>query len=260
MIIFDGVNNNKGTREGGKWVEKSAILHVSGLMPVTDGSDVLLASAWAEIQTAGYGYGSVHPDYSGLYLLEPLEFSATSKTSVDVDVTYRRQQYTESSYVNVRGGVSVVSEKTNKDKTGSVITVSYKENSTAAAVNQVGMVDVMIPAFALEFSKTQTANPVSTCLGKIGRVNSDTFQGAGAGYWLCADASFSTADGGSTWDVSFKFIYSNKKWQQTVYYVGETGRPPRDWNEDYNSNCVKEVEVYGEAVFGTLGLPVATSL
>lgn len=246
---------SKGHLDKHGWAEKQAVLRVTNLSR-TLGQDDLCYNAVLAIDNAGYTYGSQHPDISTLYMLGQRSCKVVTSSSVDVEVTYRRMDSTHPNYVDIRGDNVLVQERTNKDKDGNDIVLEWKPEAGRTAKTQTGMVDIWLPSQSLEFGRTLDVNPASVSKSLVGKLNSDPFQGDAAGHWLCMGFPFSSSDSGLHWEASVKFVRNENQWKQTIYYILESGRPPANYDAAYNAGkSVKQVEVYGEADFGVLGLP-----
>ncbi len=255
------VDGNTGRLDKSGWAEKQSIIRVSGLAHAL-GQDDLLINAIAAANAAGYTYGSEHPQLTRLYLLGDRTPKVLSSTSAEIEVLYRRNDVAYPSaainpdYVNVRGGVALVTEKTNLDSNGNPIITSWKAAANADAIPQAGFVDVQTPCPTLEFSKLLTVCPIQYALGIVGCTNHGLFQGYAAGFWLCTGADYATKDSGQTWETTFRFTWNAKQWKQTVYYQIDTGKPPPNWNADYNQgNTLQVIQVYADSDFDLLGLP-----
>jgi len=251
---------SKGHLDRFGWAEKQALLKVTGLA-FASGKDDLCYKAILAIEDAGYTYGSVHPTIDTLYMLGPRTCRVISSGVVDVEVTYRRKEKSDPNYIDVRGDIVLVSERTNQDKDGNDIVLEWKPEAARTARTQTGMVDVLLPALSLEFSQTLQTNPAPVARGIVGYLNGDEFQGDPPGTWLCMGCPFHSPDGGANWETSFKFAHRGDGWKQTVYYILESGRPPANYNADYNAGkTVKTIEVYGETDYAKLGLPDVMSV
>lgn len=246
---------SKGHLDKYGWVEKQALLRVTGLTHAS-GHDDLCVHAIQALNAAGYEYGQVHPDVDTLFLLGQLSTRVVTSSSVDVEVTYRRMDKTHPDYVDIRGDIVLVQERTNRDKDGNDIVLEWKPEAGRTAKTQTGVVDIWLPSQSLEFGRTLDVNPASLSKTLVGWLNSDPFQGDAAGFWLCMGFSFSSSDSGLHWETSVKFVRNANQWKQTIYYILESGRPPANYDADYNAGkAVKQVEVYGETNFAVLGLP-----
>jgi len=258
-VMFGLKIGSKGHLDRYGWAEKQALLKVTGLGFVS-GKDDLCYKAVLAIDAAGYTYGSVHPTVDTLFMLGPRTCRVISSSAVDVEVTYRRKEKADPDYVDIRGDIVLVQERTNKDKDGNDIVLEWKPEAARTAKTQTGMIDRWLPSMSLEFSKTIETNPAPVAKTLVGFLNGGTFQGDEPGQWLCMGCPFHSPDGGVHWETSFKFAHNDYGWKQTVYYILDSGRPPANYNAAYNEGkTVKTIEVYGEADFDQLGLPNAMS-
>ncbi len=263
-IIRDGetrvfaqlLDGNRGRMSGNDWVEKEQILVLSNLER-TVGTDDLLEVAARAAEIAGFVDGEAHPDYPGIFLQGDRDFTAVNSHTVQVALNYsRRTVRLDPTYTGIRIDAVTVSERTNEDLNGNEIYTEWQRNADADAIQQIGTVEKWLPSLSLEFSKSGWDCPLATAQQILGYTNADTFQGSPAGYWLCMAFPANSPDSGRKWEWSIKFVWSSQQWQQKIYYVGENGKPPANWNAAYNAGkTVKAVQVYGRTNFGFLRLP-----
>ncbi len=254
------IQGSAGRRDQYGWAEKSALIVVDGLAR-TLGNDDLVATAWSAAVKAGYDYGVPHPEIPELYLLGELSLNVVASDRVEIACTYKRSSAEEDpDYVGIRGDIVLVQEQTHKDRDGVDLFTKYKRDAASNFKIQLGRVDIWQPCRTLEFSKTLTVSPVPYAETLVGHTNAAAFQGMVAHHWLCMGCTFNSPDTGKTWETAFKFAGHWNSWKYIIYYLLDGGKTPGNYNADYQyGQCVRTIEVYGDADFASLGLPDVSS-
>jgi hypothetical protein len=254
-VRFGLIEGAGGNLDNYGWQDKKALLKVEGVTHVS-GKDDLAINAILAIDAAGYTYGSTHPVIDTLFMLGPRVCTVVGKRAVDIEVTYRRKNKTDPNYIEHTGETVLVQERTNLDAAGDDIVLEWKPESGRDAQKQSGLIDKWLPSTSLEFSQTILTNPAPVARRIVGFANKDNFQGDEPGSWLCFGCGFGSPDGGVHHATTMKFVRNAKLWKQTLYYICENGRPPANFNAEYNAGkAVQEIEVYGKVNFGDLNLP-----
>lgn len=206
--------------------------------------------------------GDQHPDYSAFY--------CHNKTQEVLEpTTYRiKCEYKDSNnYRNVDSGsqvsigATVQTQRTNKDKDGSVIQVGSLDpdadpkpvETKTTKYKQGAMVDKQVPVLALNYSRLETSDPTSTIKSYVGKRNSGSFNGFAAKELLCTRITARSNDGGNTYEMEYEFQYDPNKWDATVTYIDpETGVPPQAVSGV--TNGIETFEIYDTADYDTLDL------
>ena len=226
----------------------------------------------AAISQVGIGIGTRHPDFP---IYTCIDISAQSAGPNEVEITYTWEYRFPEIRYEISG--NIISEQTNIDADGNVITssytypASYTENPELAGEEFTTsiLVDAYVPETVISITRQEYIPPVTGLAliekSKIftGTVNTGGWLGmaAYAHTWLCTGISGSSQDNGITYSVRYTFAHRRERltrsggvtriiggWDKEVVFIDpRTDQPPEDaTSETYN--------VYPEADFNILGL------
>lgn len=236
---IDLIEGAQVTERNGAVVEAVRIAHVSGLTAGTSTMADALSAPGMPLPAA------VHPNIPGVFVNErTVDSIGMASTQARVKIVYRspeaagtppEPQPIEGEWL-ISGGTGLVSRRTNRDRLGTLITVSYTpvlapgEMGPPAPIVQAGEVDVPLPQSTLVFQSivvTTTPGVLTKTYG--GKVNSLTWQGGAPGTWLCTDATFTSRELPNKWLMRFEFQFNEDTHKFEVWWIDpETGRAPSD--------------------------------
>jgi hypothetical protein len=236
------------------------IFDVSGLVP---GVDTLAQAAGATDSSSGRTmprYGDPHPAVPGLYVClieaEPIE---QSRGAARVQVKYGSPELAGSSnavQIAIRGsnGTKILSLLPD----GTPMIVKYTDPSGNALQDRLQL-SVLSPNTLLEFTRQESASPLSRSLSFRRTVNSTTWQGGAANTWLCRDVDAMSLAALSRYEVKYVFEYDPDGWARMEYYVDRyTGKIPDDVQMSSNNDKgIAKLLPYAAKDFSQLGLPNA---
>jgi hypothetical protein len=236
------------------------IFDVSGLVP---GVDTLAQAATATDSTTGRGiphYGDPHPAVPGLYVsaieADPIE---QSRSAARVQVKYGSPELGSAPNavkISIRGsnGTKIVSLLPD----GTPMIVKYTDPSGNALQDRLQL-SVLSPNTLLEFTRQESASPLSRSLSFRRTVNSSPWQGGAANTWLCRDVDAASLAGLARYEVKYVFEYDPDGWARTEYYVDRyTGTIPDDAQPSSNNDKgIAKLLPYAAKDFSQLGLPNA---
>lgn len=214
-------------------------------------------------------FGDPHPSIPGLRCVErQIVLSKGSHDSAQVTLTYRvpKAQETPAGEPGpggapvagiVRVGSTVQQTTTQKDRTGSAITVTHTfpdtdEEFGGKTIPQGVDVDISVPNLVLSETRNEARTPADTARAYVGTVNQFAIWGGAARTYLCTRIDGQTSDGGKSFEVAYEFQYNPATWDATVVFRDPRTQRPVD--NPTQGQGLKTVRIYPEANFGALGL------
>jgi len=268
VVVQDLVDQASLTQEKGYKVTR--VFHVSGL---TGNATTRLYNATLLPEIPAQG--SAHPDIPGIYA-RSINVSPVESSSARVVVTYQpRDPATQPPDDNadpiVEVGAALVEVETNKDINGTFLVLGeftvteYNKTLLPKQIEetntyppQPGKITVQRPLPLFKFSRRETESPYSKSLNYVGNVNSDSFLGYAAGYWLCSRIYGRSDDGGESYNVEYEFLFNRETWKPWIAATHpDTGEPPVNLNGTsalVEGTSLKQIVVYLTISFSGLNL------
>ena len=206
----------------------------------------------------------VHPVESSVFLKEITLIELTN-AEVKFKLTYRPPSTGSSSFVpdSLEVGASVQQTETNKDKNDTEMHTSYiykagtkrSRHDTPLLVDDPPViagakVPIFLPQNTYSIQKLESSSPKTKAMNYVGKINSSEFDGYPAKSLMCMAIVGRSNDGGSNYNVTYRFQYKANTWVQEVIFIKDDGKPayPTD------ANSKKNYDIYDEINFNSLGL------
>jgi hypothetical protein len=263
LDTIEGCRLSYGTK--GWSVSRGA--YISGL---TGAGLAQLTEAKAALEAAGCTIGQAFPDgaLSACKLLN-VRVESMAKGVIHFTLEYERPTSTSMPQLGetqIEVGASCTQQQTNRYHNGSAwadISLSYTypatfpENSAIAGTTKSvsAFVNRYVPEVPLSFSKIVTISAQDLFLlsqNYVGYVNSALWYSGAAETWLCTSIRGRSQDGGSSFVVTYTFLYRYETWKERAVFVDAyTGKPPADVIEGVGKKWCTE---YLMKDFSALGL------
>lgn len=222
--------------------------------------------------------GTAHPSDANLILYRKSLTAKNDGKTFTISCQYARQinQVVPSTSVKPQYefSQSLVSVQTNKDISGTLLTVGYTSGSSGAAATFQGKsfttatsgADVVCdsitatatvyrPQQIITCTRLESSNPNSLQDTYGGFVNSDSFTICGVAYAvktiLCRGISGTTADGGNSWTVKYIFEKKSTTWLQTEFAWNYQGVVPSDVSV---GNGISKYDLYPTVAMNSLNM------
>lgn len=238
---------------------------------VTDLTGNSSAKLYNAVQATGIAQGDAHPVIANIYA-RAISVTPIGPTSARVSISYEPRDPATSppddgAAPNVEVGAVTNEVEVDKDIKGNQIILTYtftKYNTETKLLEeienkgQVGTVKVQRPVPVFKLSRRETQSPHRKALEFVGKMNSDTFMGEPAKYWLCTRIVGRSDDGGESYNVDYEFQFNADTWDpQVVATDPDTGKPPINYDGSQalvDGEGYKRVTVYESVAFSGLKL------
>ena len=242
IVDEDSIEDTLGTYGVFGWEDITRGCVVSGMMANTTQPSFRLQ----EVRVACPAINSTHPTIPNAWLHQVVIPRCDGPDHVRVQLKYKSYQAVGNvpGLVWIKTSGALIGLQTYKDRTGAYIVVSYTN-----ANDQVASVSVHQPCMRRSYQYVESVDPWSVALGYVGRINSTTWGGFGAGYWMCENITGIYDTKTTLWTTTYEFVLNPATWiPHAVYIDKSTNRPPP-------GSTPIDVDWYLTANFNTLGLP-----
>lgn len=260
-IKIDNIEGGQGSRKFDRngqiiW-EYTRVATISDLSSSSDGDDIQADAVAALVSQEGGDIGIAYYPGRETCLLREFHTELISPSVVRVHLVYRDIIFNPA---QIEVGASLAQVETNLDKDGNKITLSYTypvgykldANKAGETITQGGFYTKLVPEATARYRRTELGSPLVKATQYVGRVNSGTFLGLSAGYWLCTSIVGRSDDGGYSFDVNYEFQVRQDGWAQKLVYINpDTGLPPEDIVDEVGA---KTIDVYEDIDFDDLDL------
>jgi len=165
---------------------------------------------------------------------------------------YSEQSIFTSTVADANGPVvfrqrSIASDWTQaQDRLGADITLSYK------GCAQLGYATIQRSLMLLECERYEDANPYDRARPLLSTVNAGLWNNLAARSVLFYDMNSDTRDDNTTWFVNYSFLYDPLGHDRTLFYIGQDGTTPADYDTDPLASVTPKV--YPESNFSPLNI------
>jgi len=198
-----------------------------------------------------------------------ISYKARSGGGTEPDEEAQTQMTVGGSVQNVQTNKHIVKNKGKKDSEEKIIVeYVYPDNLSPEGKPKgfvykvVATINKQIPNLVVNFSRTESNNPLAKAVKHLGKLNSKPFLGDKAGFWMCTNLGGPSNDGGETYQVSYEFTRSEGGWNTDVAFADErTGKIPEDAGEKGNEKALinvitQEMIDFNNLRLGPLSKPV----
>lgn len=168
-----------------------------------------------------------HPQIPGIFVTS-IDAAPAGIAAAMVRIVYGSQQPGQlpapDQPPQIEVGATLSQTSTHQTAAGDPIIVTLGEGSQA--VSQVARVSRLSPQVTVRYTRLEEASPGSKARDFVGRINADEVFSSDVGTWMCTAITGRSADGGSTYEVTYDFQYNPDGWNPQVAYIDPaTGQP-----------------------------------
>lgn len=254
-VIADLVQENTLVEEYGELTEALRVFLVTGVTGVDAGAAMASALVTIGIPVVGDSISVSFPNCRVERRTARLVGQNGSTATVRVDVEYRLQRPEAEAATALRGGASLNQVRTQVDRDGEPITLTYAGETIRAEVDVLDARN----HFSTEFVK-MVASPEAYAGAYVNHVNNDEFRGDPIGTWLCTNCDWEmvnpNTDPNPTYRFSFEFEKRDGGHVYTVAWKDEDGTIPEDVVE---GEGIKDIDWHQASAFGDFGSQQAAS-